>query len=263
MIPERFVGHESESEKPAEDQAPRFNGTRDVVSLRGFVSPEFFVGSHRLVWVQSGEGEYLFGDQSRLVKEGDVVMMSPGPRSIHFPEDQQVHLCVISFDAPEDFMAGSHRVFSDRGRRHRLLTEIIDDLRQCPVDRRDALLAVALQLFDEVEAEASEEADPKILEAVRHIDANPHQTLGVAELAGMCGYSDSHFRRLFREAVGTTPKQYIKKTKMAYALNLLREEKLPVREVAATLGYNDTFEFSKQFKTVYGVSPSKKARSAE
>ena len=90
------------------------------------------------------------------------------------------------------------------------------------------------------------------------------QSLAIlTELAEMCGYSESHFRRLFRDVVGVTPKQYIKKTKMEYALYLLRDEKLPVKEVAATLGYNDTFEFSKQFKTVYGVSPSKKARSAD
>jgi AraC-like DNA-binding protein len=192
-----------------------------------------------------------------------VVMMSPGPRSIYFPDDQQVHLRVIAFDASDAFMGSSHRIFADRDRRHRLLTEIIDDLRECPPERRDTLLAVALQLFDEVEVEAGEQGDPKLAEVVRHIDANPHQSLGVTELAEMCGYSESHFRRLFREVMGVTPKQYIKKTKMEYALYLLRDEKLPVKEVAATLGYNDTFEFSKQFKTVYGTSPSKKARQSD
>ncbi len=263
MIQEPTVAHDPTAKSPAEVQPPRFNGTRDVVSLRGFVSPEFSVGTHRIVWIKSGNGQYVFGDQTQPVEEDDVLMMSPGCRSIFFPEDQQVHLRVIAFDAPDGFMSHSHRVFADRDRRHRLLTEIIDDLRECPDERRDTLLGVALQLFDEVEAESLVHEDPKLQEVVRHIDANPHQSLGVTELAQMCGYSESHFRRLFREVMGTTPKQYIKKTKMEYALYLLREEKLPVKEVAATLGYNDTFEFSKQFKTVYGLSPSKKARSAD
>ena len=243
-------------------ESPRFNGTRDVVSLRGFISPEFEVGTHRVVWIKSGNGQYVFGDQTQPVEEGNVVMMSPGPRSIYFPDDQKVHLRVIAFDAPDGFMSSPYRLFADQDRRHRLLTEIIDDLRECPDSRQDTLLGVVLQLFDEVETESSDHDDPKLQEVVRHIDANPHQNFGVTELAQMCGYSDSHFRRLFRDVMGLTPKQYIKKTKMEYALYLLRDEKLPVKEVAATLGYNDTFEFSKQFKTVYGMSPSKKARSA-
>jgi AraC-like DNA-binding protein len=86
---------------------------------------------------------------------------------------------------------------------------------------------------------------------VRHLD----QPLQVATLAGTVHVSPSHFFTLFKRCVGYSPIDYFIRLRMHQAGRLLTETSLSVKEVAAMLGYEDPFYFSRVFKTVHGLSP--------
>jgi len=91
--------------------------------------------------------------------------------------------------------------------------------------------------------------------AIEHIDRNLSRTLSSGHLAAVAGLSQTHFNRLFRRHVGISPKQFHTRHKMEWAEHLLTESKLSVKEVAATLGYDDPLYFSSQFRKHAGVSP--------
>ena len=65
--------------------------------------------------------------------------------------------------------------------------------------------------------------------------------------------------RLFKRETGESLFQYLVRFRLEKAAGLLLQEDLPVREVAARVGIDDPFYFTRMFKKKYGVSPSEYA----
>ena len=79
----------------------------------------------------------------------------------------------------------------------------------------------------------------------------------VEEMARMVGLSAYHFIRVFREAMGVTPRQYIILNRMSHAKYLLKSTALPIGEIAGMVGYASESMFTAAFKRTQGVTPSR------
>jgi len=102
------------------------------------------------------------------------------------------------------------------------------------------------------ESEAVRKIEESIAYMLRHLDA----PLQVATLAARANISPSHFFALFKRQIGCAPIDYFIRLRMQEACRLLDATRLSVKEVAAALGYDDPFYFSRIFKSVNQVAPS-------
>ena len=97
-----------------------------------------------------------------------------------------------------------------------------------------------------------------ITPAVEEIErAFTQNDLTVCKLAALCGISEVYFRRLFLNAFGISPKEYIIQRRMEYAKALLRSGDFSVSETAALCGYAEPCHFSREFTRRNGISPSR------
>ena len=80
----------------------------------------------------------------------------------------------------------------------------------------------------------------------------------VKALAASAGLGVRQLERQFLEAVGLSPKQFIKTTRFQRALQLLRDG-LPPAEVAGTCGFSDQAHLSREFRSVAGI-PAREVR---
>lgn len=87
------------------------------------------------------------------------------------------------------------------------------------------------------------------------VDRRPEAHLGPAALAREVGLSPTWFARLFRRDFGCAPRTWLLRRRIEHAAQRLRETDLPVGAVAAELGWQDLFLFSRQFRAVMGVPP--------
>lgn len=78
----------------------------------------------------------------------------------------------------------------------------------------------------------------------------------VERIAGRLGYSSAYCNRLFHEAFGLSPRQYLSQVKLQLAKRWLLDPSISVSDIALRLGYRDIAHFSRQFKRWSGVSPS-------
>jgi AraC family transcriptional regulator, arabinose operon regulatory protein len=83
-----------------------------------------------------------------------------------------------------------------------------------------------------------------------HID----ERLPITELARRASLSPSHFATLFKKQFGVPVLQYQTQLRMARARKLLDTTERTIAEIASTVGYPDSFYFSRQFKNTHGLT---------
>ena len=96
----------------------------------------------------------------------------------------------------------------------------------------------------------------KIEQSIAYMLQHVNQPLQVATLAAAVNVSPSHYSALFKRWMGISPIDYFIHLRMHQACHLFDTTSLKVKEVAASLGYDDPFYFSRTFKTVYRIAPS-------
>lgn len=92
----------------------------------------------------------------------------------------------------------------------------------------------------------------RVLAVVR---ARLDQTITVEELAKEAGMSPSHFSRVFKETLGSTPMQYVLAYRIEQAIKMMSDPARPLGDVALACGFADQAHFSRSFKQVTGQTP--------
>ena len=100
------------------------------------------------------------------------------------------------------------------------------------------------------------ETGEKIEQTISYMMDHLDQPLQVATLAAMACVSPSHYFALFKRRTGSAPMDYFTHLRMERARRLLESTNHSVKEVAAALGYDDPFYFSRVFKGVNRMAPS-------
>lgn len=102
-------------------------------------------------------------------------------------------------------------------------------------------------------------SDPKlqyVKKVIRYVQVKYPEDISVEDIAFACGLNRSYLTRLFKEATGYTPQQYLINYRIKKAKELLIESNETVQYIACLVGYTDTFTFSKAFRKTVGQSPS-------
>ncbi|GAA4490429.1 helix-turn-helix domain-containing protein [Gluconacetobacter tumulicola] len=112
------------------------------------------------------------------------------------------------------------------------LAEMVLRLVARPVDRR------ALQIRDLVE----------------DVRTNPDMR-SVADLVLKSGWTERALQRLFRDYLGVSPKWVLRRFRLQEASECLAKGAGTIASIAAELGYFDQAHFTRDFKSVVGLSP--------
>lgn len=76
-------------------------------------------------------------------------------------------------------------------------------------------------------------------------------------IAAECGMGYENLRKQFRQTFGCSLSQYRIQLRINVSKTMLLDQEMSIKEVAAKLGYCDTYAFCNQFKQQVGVSPGK------
>lgn len=86
-----------------------------------------------------------------------------------------------------------------------------------------------------------------------HIIAHLDEPIEVAVLAGIAGRSPFHFSRVFSRSVGMTPHRYVVHLRLQRAVELVRDGRSSLAEIAARTGFADQSHLSRWARRVHGV----------
>lgn len=103
------------------------------------------------------------------------------------------------------------------------------------------LVAMAIGLLDEVVS--------------RLIHTQGQAQINIQALADELSVSVRSLNRHFREALSTTPMEYIQQKRLEHAEDLLKTSNLSIADIANLSGFLDPQHFSRRFRKSFGVSP--------
>ena len=95
----------------------------------------------------------------------------------------------------------------------------------------------------------------RLLPAINYISKHYPDKIQNATLARACGFSESHFMRLFKDRIKMTPRAYLEQVRMFHAIEAIKHRNESVAAVAIDCGFYDHSSFVKRFKTYTGTTP--------
>lgn len=94
-----------------------------------------------------------------------------------------------------------------------------------------------------------------ITAVIAYIEAHLGEKLNLDRVAGAVCYSKYHLHRMFMDAVGITPHDYIQRRQLTEAARLLVYSDRPILDIALAAGYESQQAFTSVFKAMYKRTP--------
>ena len=98
--------------------------------------------------------------------------------------------------------------------------------------------------------------DTRLGRALTAMHERPQHCFTLAELAELAGMSRSVFAARFAQAVGQSPIEVLKALRLTRAAELLTRTDLPVKGIAARVGYASRSSFTRAFCARHGLPPA-------
>jgi len=95
----------------------------------------------------------------------------------------------------------------------------------------------------------------QVEQAMRWLELQYAQPISIEQLSKSLGYHRTHLSKMFKEAIGLSPMQFLMQIRLERAKSLLGSQ-WSVEQVASSVGFSDALYFSKQFRKRFGMSPT-------
>lgn len=104
-------------------------------------------------------------------------------------------------------------------------------------------------------------SDRLIDNVIAEIRTHYTEDISLTSLAAKYSVSMGHLSKIIKEHLQVNFSDYIASLRIQRAKELLSDDSLSIQEIAEIVGYDDYFYFTKVFKKVEGISPSKYRKS--
>jgi len=98
--------------------------------------------------------------------------------------------------------------------------------------------------------------DRRVAASMDYLDRHLATKTSLSEVAAEVGLSQSRLAHLFKAESGQTPQVYLEARRMQRAGELLQRTGFSIQQIAAAVGFESPFYFSRRFKLATGRSPS-------
>lgn len=220
-------------------------------------------------YLVGGEADYEIDGKIYRVKAGDLLCIPPGSRrrAQSFPErlieSQSLNIYVTDlynnpFSLPFDLITPLGPLPDLNPLFYKLNTTWIT---REPGYRLRAR-AYALLILDRfmqihIYKKNKKPKDHRIFQVMKYVVDHYNEPISMQAMAELTGLSRMYFGNIFQQQTGMSFRRYVNSIRLNHAENMLASGEFNVSEVAIACGFSDVFYFSKVFKELRGIAPSK------
>lgn len=235
-------------------------------------------------FILSGKGKYRIDDEIYTVEEGDLLIINPGMYHQALTDGNgkpTVEFFVGFTDVAFRGMEPNHFVITEgpilhttgelRQKLFRLASSMEAEKESCKQGRyfmlRSYLVQILILLIREQEEPikqgkgyAFESVSKKYVveQIVNYFEDHYAEKISLDQIAENMYLSPFYISKIFKSETGDTPIRHLINIRLERAKEILEKgECNSIQEVAARVGYEDAYHFSKLFKKKYNIPPSK------
>lgn len=236
----------------------------------GFFFPGEAHPMAELLYVDSGRVHSVADGQELLLEQGDLVLYGPEQWHMQYTdENESPKMVTIGFWARGlQWESLCNRRFRLGGDTIGLLQQILEAQTREDTDRIFSLLT--LLVLELQNMAANETADGQtivsgentiIRKAQQYVQAHVMEKLTVPVVAAGVGISASYLTALFHKHLAVSPGEYIRRIKLQQSKQMIREGQMNFTEISEKLQYSTVHHFSRQFKQMFGLTPTEYAKN--
>ncbi|MCH5341838.1 MAG: AraC family transcriptional regulator [Acetatifactor sp.] len=244
-----------------------------------------------MAFVLSGTGRYRVDGKTFSIQEGDLLIFNPGVRhqALYCPE--------VEIPATEFFVGFSdiqfqgipantmplpngaillHTTGELRRKLYRICTAMQEEKAVSRQGRYFMMKAYLMQLILLVIREQCEPVEKSkgcsfesvnkkylVEQIINYFEDHYSEKISLDQIAENMYLSPFYISKIFKSETGETPIRHLIDIRLENAMELLEGGwQGSIQEVAARVGYDDAYHFSKLFKKRYGISPSQARKKA-
>ncbi len=230
------------------------------------------------VFVHEGRSHWQVGRETMLLRAGDLLLVPEGIRHsakvvaphpfratfVHFTARVFGVRCLLS-------LLGFPHHWQERESLSETMTELARLAAHQPIGwqvRGSALLTNLLVAFvQEAPQRFQPTLAPKDARAMQwlcpafQLAASADWKVTVSDLARTVACSPTHLRRLFQQAFGVSPRQWLLEQRLQRAAYLLQVTEKSVQQIADICGFDSLSHFTRYFRRKFGCSPAQYRKS--
>jgi AraC-like DNA-binding protein len=230
------------------------------------------IHTNEIVYIISGEAEYIIENKPYHVTEGDVLYV---PKNTHHSAN------LFSQNLMECYAISFH-LYNNKGEESELHLPTISKVGVRPdliamygdfnsswlIKRREyktkcaaIFIMLLLRYYELILFKKMHiPIDPRVDKIVRLVTDNYAHDLSVETVSKSLNLHPNYFSSLFKTATGLSFRQFLTSVRINNAEILLKDGQFNIAEVAELCGYSDVCYFSRVYKKSRGIPPSKVAR---
>lgn len=205
-----------------------------------------------LCFIGSGKYHYTMPDNPDIYNRSKLFVI---------PENMEKVLKALSSDSKfSNFFQGSlvYSLIPPHETHH--IEHIFDELESYKNTEYfdEIVIASCIRLLTIISKNSIEQIAPApgaMNRAIAYINNNIFKDITINEVCNAIHMSKYHFCRRFREHTGMTVMNYILKTRIVLAKNILLSEKISVSDISHRCGFSSLSYFCRVFKEETGLSP--------
>lgn len=224
----------------------------------------------RLYWIEKGTGEVNFLSGEKLNLRPSYLFVIPPLSPARYKSHGKMILYWLHFRADifssVDFFSTLNickevKLRSKDGVNKDLWKQLLNLYRSDKISellKSDIILRQMLAIFADTIPDIYNDGLDSLnrFEPVLHfINKNIARKISLSDLVEILPMNKSYFTACFTETIGLSPISFINNLKIGRAQFLLLHSNMGLKEIAAELGFDDYYYFSRVFKKYAGVSP--------
>ena len=216
------------------------------------------LGQYAIIAIESGSGTLLTKSAGHLhLNAGDVFIHLPEEPTRYFPDTIWTETWIV-FNGPDTthlkqtgLLASETIIIKNAAQivtsAYEKLSRIITAEDLASILKRKIIILEAITALYQASRNSDTATQDLIVRTIDYICENATAKTSVSQLAERCSLSKTHFRRLFKQYTGRTPKDYILAAQISKAKQLLAAGR-SIKQTAALIGCDDVCYFMRIFK---------------
>lgn len=208
-------------------------------------------------------GSITINGETHLLKRFDIRFLREGDRVSSVPD----YICdsiFFNFGEPGSFyeneMLSDIPSFFEGNEGHAFLFQKITDCaKNEETGATAALHGLMLQLIANYYhlSHSKDHYSKVVVDCLIYMKKHMGEHVTLENLGAFTGYSALHVLRLFKAGTGRTPHAHLTNMRIAYAKELLMEERTSLSGIASACGFDSESHFQSLFKKQTGITPGK------